>query len=183
MLLSNWDTKDRRDVAQEDSNTAISITRSPDSGPKRAISSSNMGRGDGEVGGTVSRAPVDVDGFEAQTPGFVAAFTMASVDFGYRDSERLEILPCIPVSHVLVVLQTCSPDYRIGASRGTLRCQRRHRPRAIASPARLRQGSQALHRDAVAWAKVERSARTKADVHDKDRMKTTGARPRRRSRD
>jgi hypothetical protein len=89
MLLSNWDTKDRRDVSRG-SNTAIfeyPISRL--STEARYLIT--------DWGGAMGRW--DAEGFEAQTPGFVAGVHDGMVDFGYQ-GQRSEIGRGIPVAHV-----------------------------------------------------------------------------------
>ena len=90
MLLSNWDTKDRRDVSRG-SNTAIFEYAVGRVATRSALSDHRLGRRDGKWGRpSCSRDRWDVAGFEAQTPQFVAASTTSVVDFGYQ-GQRSEI--------------------------------------------------------------------------------------------
>jgi hypothetical protein len=100
MLLSNWDVKDRRDVSRG-SNTAIfelSVSRFA-SEARYLITDwgGAMGRWGANV---VSRGRWDVDGFEAQTPAFVAGVHDGVVDFGYQGQRTAEIAHGVPVEHV-----------------------------------------------------------------------------------
>jgi hypothetical protein len=99
MLLSNWDSKDRRDVSRG-SNTAIFEYRVSRFASEARYLITDWGGAMGKWGGTVvSRGRWDVDGFEAQTPGFIAAVRDGTVDFGYQ-GQRPEIGRGIPVTHV-----------------------------------------------------------------------------------
>jgi hypothetical protein len=91
MLLSNWDTKDRRDVARG-SNTAIFQYRL---GPWRREArylitdwGGSMGRWGGNI---VTRGRWDAAGFEAQTPGFVARVEGDVVYFGYVGQRTADV--------------------------------------------------------------------------------------------
>jgi hypothetical protein len=100
MLLSNWDTKDRRDVARG-SNTAIFEYRVSRFGSEARYLIIDWGGSMGKWGTTViSRDRWDVDGFEAQTPGFVSGVHDDVVDFGYQGQRTAEIARGIPVNHV-----------------------------------------------------------------------------------
>jgi hypothetical protein len=91
MLLSNWDTKDRRDVARG-SNTAIFEHRvSPFKCEARYLITDwggAMGRWGSNI---VSRGRWDADGFAAQTPQFVTGVVDGWVTFGYTGQRTAEI--------------------------------------------------------------------------------------------
>jgi hypothetical protein len=103
MLISNWDTKDRRDVARG-SNTAIFEVR---------IGSKRWGRREAQYlitdwGGSMgkwganiaTRGRWDAEGFEAQTPQFVTGPAGGIVAFGYTGQRTADIAHDIPVEHV-----------------------------------------------------------------------------------
>lgn len=99
MLLSNWDSKDRRDVSRG-SNTAIFEFPSSRVSTEARYLITDWGGAMGKWGTTVvSRGRWDPEGFEAQTPSFVAGVHDGVVDFGYL-GQRSEIARAIPVSHV-----------------------------------------------------------------------------------
>jgi hypothetical protein len=99
MVLSNWDSKDRRDVSRG-SNTAIFEYPVSRFASEARYLITDWGGAMGKWGATVvSRGRWDVAGFEAQTPGFVAAVHDGVVDFGYQ-GQRSEIGRAIPVAHV-----------------------------------------------------------------------------------
>ena len=99
MLLSNWDSKDRRDVSRG-SNTAIFEYPVSRFASEARYLITDWGGAMGKWGTTiVSRDRWDAAGFEAQTPGFVAAVHDEVVDFDYQ-GQRSEIGRGIPVSHV-----------------------------------------------------------------------------------
>jgi len=112
MLLSNWDTKDRRDVARG-SNTAIFEHRHGGRREARYLIS-DWGGSMGRWGSTmVTRGRWDPDGFEAQTPGFVTGVVDGHVRFGYA-GQRADIADAIPVEHVRWLhphLAQLTPDY------------------------------------------------------------------------
>ena len=98
MLLSNWDTKDRRDVARG-SNTAIFEYRTSRHGREARYLITDWGGAMGRWGSNVvSRGRWDVDGFEAQTPGFVTGVTDGFVCFGYTGQRTAEITRNITVA-------------------------------------------------------------------------------------
>ena len=91
MLLSNWDTKDRRDVSRG-SNTAIFEHRVSRWRYEARYLISDWGGAMGRWGGTVvSRGRWDIDGFEAQTPGFVTGLVNGFVGFAYQGQRTPEI--------------------------------------------------------------------------------------------
>ena len=99
MLLSNWDTKDRRDVARG-SNTAIFEVRAPWGHEARYLIT-DWGGAMGRWGSNlVSRGRWDAAGFEAQTPLFVAGVRDGWVTFGYQGQRTAEIARDITVEHV-----------------------------------------------------------------------------------
>ena len=99
MLLSNWDSKDRRDVSRG-SNTAIFEYPISRLSTEARYLITDWGGAMGRWGTTVvSRGRWDAEGFEAQTPGFVAGVRDGVVDFGYQ-GQRSEIGRGIPVAHV-----------------------------------------------------------------------------------
>jgi hypothetical protein len=99
MVLSNWDTKDRRDVSRG-SNTAIFEYRDALWGHEARYLITDWGGAMGRWGTTpVSRGRWDVDGFEAQTARFVTDVTDGYVNFAYQGQRTGEITRGITVSH------------------------------------------------------------------------------------
>jgi hypothetical protein len=97
MLLSNWDTKDRRDVSRG-SNTAIFECRDSFWGHEARYLITDWGGAMGRWGTTpVSRGRWDVDGFEAQTPNFVTGVSDGFVNFSYQGQRTAEIARGITV--------------------------------------------------------------------------------------
>ena len=100
MLLSNWDTKDRRDVSRG-SNTAIfeySVSRWA---REARYLITDWGGAMGKWGSTiVSRGRWDPEGFAAQTPSFVTGVKDGYVNFGYQGQRTSEITRGITVDHV-----------------------------------------------------------------------------------
>lgn len=100
MLLSNWDTKDRRDVSRG-SNTAIFEYRVSRWAREARYLITDWGGAMGKWGtNVVSRGRWDPDGFEAQTPNFVTGVRDGWVNFGYQGQRTAEIARGIPVEHV-----------------------------------------------------------------------------------
>ena len=100
MLLSNWDTKDRRDVARG-SNTAIFEHRSRPFGREARYLITDWGGAMGKWGtNVVSRGRWDPDGFEAQTAQFVTGVKDGIVQFGYVGQRTADVAYDIPVEHV-----------------------------------------------------------------------------------
>jgi hypothetical protein len=99
MLLSNWDAKDRRDVARG-SNTAIfEHTHSTWRREARYLIT-DWGGSMGRWGGTVmTRGRWDVEGFEAQTPDFVRGVKDGCLVFGYAGQRTADIAHGITVAH------------------------------------------------------------------------------------
>jgi hypothetical protein len=100
MLLSNWDVKDRRDVARG-SNTAIFEHRvSPWRREARYLITDwggSMGRWGANI---VTRGRWDPDGFEAQTPQFVTLVEEGFVRFGYAGQRTSDISAEVTVDDV-----------------------------------------------------------------------------------
>ena len=98
MVLSNWDTKDRRDVSRG-SNTAIFEHKVSRWGYEARYLITDWGGAMGRWGSNVvSRGRWDVDGFEAQTEGFVAGVSDGLVNFGYQGQRTVEIARDITVA-------------------------------------------------------------------------------------
>lgn len=98
MLLSNWDTKDRRDVSRG-SNTAIFEHRVSRWGREARYLIADWGGAMGKWGSNiVSRGRWDAEGFEAQTPGFVTGVTDGFVGFGYQGQRTAEMSRGITVA-------------------------------------------------------------------------------------
>jgi hypothetical protein len=98
MLLSNWDTKDRRDVARG-SNTAIFEVRTPWGREARYLIADwggTMGKWGSNV---VARGRWDAAGFEAQTANFVTGVRDGWINFGYQGQRTTEIARHITVEH------------------------------------------------------------------------------------
>jgi hypothetical protein len=102
MLLSNWDSKDRRDVVLG-SNTAIFVTRVnkwPRSHREAQYLLTDWGGAMGRWGSNVvTRGRWDVDGFEAQTPQFVTGVKDGRVGFAYVGQRTADIAGDIPIEH------------------------------------------------------------------------------------
>ena len=98
MLLSNWDTKDRRDVARG-SNTAIFEVRSRWGREARYLIT-DWGGAMGRWGSNlVSRGRWDPAGFEQQTAHFVVGVRNGFVNFGYQGQRTAEITHGITLEH------------------------------------------------------------------------------------
>ncbi len=99
MLLSNWDTKDRRDVSRG-SNTAIFEYRDSLWGHEARYLITDWGAAMGRWGTTpVSRGRWDVDGYEAQTARFVTGTADGYVNFSYQGQRTAEITRGITLDH------------------------------------------------------------------------------------
>ena len=99
MLLSNWDTKDRRDVARG-SNTAIFELRVGRVRREARYLITDWGGAMGKWGANVvSRGRWDPEGFEAQTPAFVAGIDGHLVRFGYAGQRTADVAEGITVDH------------------------------------------------------------------------------------
>ena len=101
MLVSNWDTKDRRDVARG-SNTAIFEHRVSRWSREARYLITDWGGAMGKWGtNVVSRGRWDPEGFEAQTPQFVTGVRDDGiVTFGYVGQRTADVAYDIPVDHV-----------------------------------------------------------------------------------
>ena len=100
MLLSNWDTKDRRDVSRG-SNTAIFEHRVSPWAREARYLITDWGGAMGKWGtNVVSRGRWDPAGFEAQTPQFVTGVGEQWVNFGYQGQRTAEITRDITIEHV-----------------------------------------------------------------------------------
>ncbi len=100
MLLSDWDTKDRRDVARG-SNTAIFEHRLSRFRREARYLITDWGGSMGRWGGNiVTRGRWDVDGFEAQTPQFVTGVSDGFVQFGYAGQRTADIAIGITLADV-----------------------------------------------------------------------------------
>jgi hypothetical protein len=97
MLLSNWDTKDRRDVSRG-SNTAIFEHKVSRWAREAHYLITDWGGAMGKWGATVvSRGRWDLEGYTAQTPFFVTGVTDGWVSFGYQGQRTAEITRDISV--------------------------------------------------------------------------------------
>jgi hypothetical protein len=101
MLVSNWDTKDRRDVSRG-SNTAIFERHVTPWSREAHYLITDWGGAMGKWGtNVVSRGRWDPDGFESQTPQFVTGVRDAGVvTFGYVGQRTADVAYDIPVDHV-----------------------------------------------------------------------------------
>jgi hypothetical protein len=100
MLLSNWDTKDRRDVSRG-SNTAIFEYQVSRWSREARYLITDWGGAMGKWGtNIVSRGRWDPDGFEAQTASFVTGVRDGWVNFGYVGQRTAEIARGISVHDV-----------------------------------------------------------------------------------
>src|SRR5688572_6119147 len=100
MLLSDWDTKDRRDVARG-SNTAIFEHRVGRWRREARYLISDWGGSMGRWGSNiVTRGNWDPDGFAAQTPDFVVAVDEGAVRFGYAGQRTADVAVGISVDDV-----------------------------------------------------------------------------------
>lgn len=91
MLLSNWDTKDRRDVARG-SNTAIFEQRVGRWRREARYLITDWGGSMGKWGGNiVTRGRWDPEGFESQTPYFVTGRQDEWVTFGYIGQRTVDV--------------------------------------------------------------------------------------------
>ena len=99
MLLSNWDTKDRRDVARG-SNTAIFEHRRSRWLREARYLLTDWGGSMGKWGtNIVTRGRWDPDGFEAQTRQFVTGTVDGCVTFGYVGQRTADVAANIPITH------------------------------------------------------------------------------------
>jgi hypothetical protein len=99
MLLSNWDSKDRRDVARG-SNTAIFEHRVSRWRREARYLITDWGGSMGRWGSNiVTRGRWDVDGFETQTPQFVTGVRDGCVTFGYTGQRTADVAEGIRIEH------------------------------------------------------------------------------------
>ena len=98
MLLSNWDTKDRRDVARG-SNTAI-FEHAGARGREARYLITDWGGSMGSWGTMITRARWDPAGFEAQTPQFVTGVEGDLIKFGYTGQRTEDVAFGITVHDV-----------------------------------------------------------------------------------
>ena len=109
MLLSDWDTKDRRDVARG-SNTAIFEHRVGRWRREAHYLISDWGGSMGRWGSNiVTRANWDPDGFAAQTPDFVVAVDEGAVRFGYAGQRTADVAAGISVEDVRWLYERIGP--------------------------------------------------------------------------
>jgi hypothetical protein len=100
MLLSDWDTKDRRDVARG-SNTAIFERRVGRWRREAHYLITDWGGSMGRWGGNiVTRGRWDPAGFEAQTPDFIVGVDERVVRFGYAGQRTADVAAGIRVEDV-----------------------------------------------------------------------------------
>ena len=99
MLLSNWDTKDRRDVARG-SNTAIFEHRLSPWRREARYLLTDWGGSMGRWGANIAtRGRWDVAGFEEQTRQFVTGTSDGWVQFGYTGQRTADIARNISIEH------------------------------------------------------------------------------------
>jgi hypothetical protein len=100
MLLADWDTKDRRDVARG-SNTAIFEHRAGRWRREARYLITDWGGSMGRWGGNVvTRGRWDPQGFAAQTPDFVTGTDGDAVRFGYVGQRTADVAAGISVGDV-----------------------------------------------------------------------------------
>jgi hypothetical protein len=99
MLLSNWDSKDRRDVARG-SNTAIFEYRVSRWRREARYLISDWGGCMGRWGSNiVTRGRWDAEAFDAQTPQFVTGASDGCITFGYSGQRTSDVADGIRVDH------------------------------------------------------------------------------------
>lgn len=107
MLLSNWDTKDRRDVARG-SNTAI-FEHSVQGGREARYLITDWGASMGSWGANIlTRGRWDAAAFEAQTPQFVTGVEDSRVLFGYAGQRTDDVAAGISLDDVSWLLRSLS---------------------------------------------------------------------------
>ncbi|MDQ6759622.1 MAG: hypothetical protein M3Z32_07125 [Acidobacteriota bacterium] len=107
MLLSNWDTKDARDMTRSgelDSNVALFEDSGPD-GPRYLYFVSDWGASLGKWGGVSSRSKGDCKGYAAQTRDLVQGSEKGVVRWGYSGKHNDDIVKNIRVTDVQWLLQ------------------------------------------------------------------------------
>lgn len=103
MLVSNWDSKDVRDVSR-DSNTAI-FQAPAGGGVESRYVVTDWGGSMGKWGGVFSREKWDCKGFTSQTPNFIKSVKDGTVEFGYSGQRTSDIREGIRVSDVQWITQ------------------------------------------------------------------------------
>lgn len=96
MLLSNWDTKDRRDVARG-SNMAIFEVPLQGGGREARYLITDWGGSMGKWGNVMTRGRWDPEGFTAQTAAFVTSADEGIVTFGYAGQRTEDVATGISV--------------------------------------------------------------------------------------
>lgn len=107
MLLSNWDTKDARDLTasqEADSNLAIFEEPDPDV-PRYLYFISDWGASLGKWGGATTRSKSDCKGYAGQTPDFVQGSDKGMVRWGFVGKHNDDIVKNIRVTDVQWLLQ------------------------------------------------------------------------------
>ena len=100
MLVSNWDTKERGDVARGSNTSIFEVPISSWTREARYLIC-DWGAAMGKWGNNVvSRSRWDPEGFAAQTPMFVTSVKDRYVNFGYAGQRTAEITRGITVDHV-----------------------------------------------------------------------------------
>lgn len=100
MLVSNWDSKDRRDVARG-SNTAIFEYTLPGGIREARYLITDWGGSMGRWGGNLAtRGRWDPAGFEDQTPEFITSVQEGLVTFGYTGQRTEDVATGITVEDV-----------------------------------------------------------------------------------
>jgi hypothetical protein len=99
MLLSNWDSKDVRDVSRG-SNTGIFEYPTPDGAVEARYLIIDWGGSMGAWGNVLTRTKWDWQGFDAQTPLFVTGVEDGAVTWGYKGQRTDDIATGITVADV-----------------------------------------------------------------------------------
>jgi hypothetical protein len=100
MLLSNWDTKDRRDVARG-SNTAVFEHTLPGGQREARYLITDWGGSMGTWGTSqLVRGRWDPDGFAAQSDGFVTGVADGCVSFAYAGQRTADIAAGVRLDHL-----------------------------------------------------------------------------------
>jgi hypothetical protein len=98
MLLSNWDSKDRKH-AGKGSNTKIFVVKSRAATEHRYVVS-DWGGSMGKWGGYFRRGKWDCDGYTGQNDDLVKGAKRGRVEWGYSGQHTDEIRGNIPIEHV-----------------------------------------------------------------------------------
>ena len=116
MLLADWDTKDRRDVARG-SNTAIFEHRVGRWRREARYLITDWGGSMGRWGGNVvTRGRWDPQGFAAQTPEFVTGSDGGAVRFGYVGQRTADVAAGISIDDVRWLCRYLGQDHRRAAA-------------------------------------------------------------------